>query len=94
MAIDEELPAEIEFLVGLEAARREMAEVVDMPDRLIVLFIKLCIQNGGRLSQRKREAHFELLEPHEIEEMEAIVRERLEVRRGARSGAQKDTATS
>jgi len=29
-----------------------------MPDRLIDLFIQLCLQNNGRLSTGKRESHF------------------------------------
>ncbi len=45
-----------------------------MPDRLIDLFIKLCLQNNGRLSARKRESHFGLLTDGELANMEDAVR--------------------
>ena len=45
-----------------------------MPDRLIDLFIQLCLQNNGRLSTRKRESHFGLLTDSELAKMEDAVR--------------------
>jgi hypothetical protein len=48
---------------------------VDLPDRLIDLFIQLCLQNNGRLSARKREAHFAFLTDDEMAGMENAVRE-------------------
>jgi hypothetical protein len=46
-----------------------------MPDRLIDLFIQLCLQNNGRLSARKRESHFGFLTDDELAGMENAVRE-------------------
>ncbi len=57
LAIDRELLDPLRLLAGLDGARRDLQEIVDMPDRLIVLLIKLCRANGGRLSKRKRERH-------------------------------------
>ena len=45
-----------------------------MPDRLIDLFIRLCIENNGRLSKNKRKARFEKLTDKEVSQMEACVR--------------------
>ncbi|MBW2254663.1 MAG: Fic family protein [Deltaproteobacteria bacterium] len=73
LAVDRELPDQLRFLMGLDGARREIQEIVDMPDRLIVLFIKLCRSNGGRLSQRKRERHFSMLTDDEVAQMEEVV---------------------
>ncbi len=49
-------------------------KIVDMPDRLIDLFIQFCLQNNGRLSARKRESHFGLLTDDELAGMENAVR--------------------
>lgn len=75
IAVDEELPAELDLLVSLARARRALRAVVDMPDRLEVLFIRLCRQNDGRLSRRSRASHFSMLSDEEVERMEAAVRE-------------------
>jgi hypothetical protein len=83
-AVDRELPDQVNFLVGLDRARRDIQEVVDMPDRLIILFIKLCRQNQGLLSARKRESHFAMLTDDEIRQMEAAVREHFEAQDKAR----------
>ena len=52
------LPAELQFLHRFDEAKRRMAGLVDMPDRLASLFIQFCVQNGGRLSARKRADFF------------------------------------
>ncbi|WP_179953470.1 hypothetical protein [Desulfobotulus mexicanus] len=46
-----------------------------MPDRLMDLFIQLCLQNNGRLSVRKRAAFFEFLADEELFDMEQAVQE-------------------
>ena len=48
---------------------------VDMPDQLVDLFIRLCGQNGGRLSTKKRKDHFSFLSDEELTRMESIVQE-------------------
>lgn len=75
LAVDRELPNELRFLVSLDLARARIQEIVDMPDGLIVLFIKLCMANGGRLSIRKRNSHFDRLTDDELESMEEVVQE-------------------
>ena len=44
-----------------------------MPDRLIDLFIRFCLQNQGRLSARKRASHFDSLTDEEVSVMEQAV---------------------
>ncbi len=73
-AVDRELPKQLDFLVALDRTRREIQDIVDMPDRHIILFIKLCRSNDGQLSRRKRERHYAELTEEEIQEMEQVVR--------------------
>ena len=51
-----------------------MRDIVDMPDRRLDLFIRLCLQGGGRLSQNKR-SKFEELTNEECGRLEAIVQD-------------------
>jgi hypothetical protein len=74
--IDREFTAELEYLAAFDAARRELAEIVDMPDARLDLFIRLCLQGKGRLSRNKRVGFAELTD-EEIERMEAVVRDAL-----------------
>jgi hypothetical protein len=39
---------------------------MDNPDRQVGLFIRLCLQNNGRLSENKRASRFEFLSDEEI----------------------------
>ena len=73
IAVDEELSAELDFLVSLERARESILDIVDMPDRLVILFIKVCRQHGGRLSSRKHQSHFSMLSDDEVGRMEQVV---------------------
>ena len=59
--IDEELVNELRFLTNYDETKRALQEIIDMPDRLVDLFIQLCLQNNGRLSARKKAAHFSFL---------------------------------
>jgi hypothetical protein len=52
--IEKELPAEIQFLQQYDIARRLMRGVVDLPNRAADLFVRLCLQNEGRLAKNKR----------------------------------------
>ncbi len=50
-----------------------MQEIVDMPDKLIDLFIRLLIQNNGKLSSTKREKYFYFLTTDELKELIDVV---------------------
>jgi len=73
--IDEELKNELSFLANYDQTKAAIQGIIDMPDRLIDLFIRLCLQNNGQLSSRKRAAHFEFLTDNELKAMEQAVRD-------------------
>lgn len=64
-----DLKNELNFIEVFDAALDSVRAVVDMPDRKVSLFVRLCMQNGGRLSARKRD-DFEELTDQEIAAME------------------------
>ncbi|MFH1076884.1 MAG: Fic family protein [Pseudomonadota bacterium] len=72
--IDTELVEELAFLAKYDDTKRAIQKIVDMPDRKIDLFIRLCLQNNGRLSAQKRANHFEFLSADEIVCMEQAIR--------------------
>jgi Fic/DOC family len=71
--IERDLADELRFLAGFDRAKRSVQAHVDMPDRLITLFIKLVRGNNGRLSASKREK-FSLLSDEEVGRLEEAVR--------------------
>jgi hypothetical protein len=73
--IEVELVEELRFLVNYDKTKRAIQEVVDMPDRMIDLFIRCCFQNHGKLSQRKREDLFKMLSAQEVARMEDAIRQ-------------------
>jgi len=48
-----------------------MREIVEMPDRKEQLFIKLCLNNGGKLAARKR-GNFAELDDTTVAALEAV----------------------
>lgn len=71
--IDTELAGELAFLASYDTAKKAIQEIVDMPDRQIDLFIRLCLQYNGRLSARKRTGSFAFLSDEEINRLEEAV---------------------
>jgi hypothetical protein len=67
------LPEELLFLKRFDDAKRKIDSIIDMPDHLVSLLISLCRQNNGRLSQTKRDSHFQLLSETEIADIEKII---------------------
>jgi len=68
--ISTELVEELAFLVSYDRTKGAIQEIVDMPDRQIDLFIRVCLQNNGRLSAQKRSSHFPSLSDKEVERMQ------------------------
>lgn len=68
--IDAELAPELAFLASFDRAKTALQDIVDMPDRKIELFIRLCRENGGRLSGAKRASQFAMLSDAEVAAME------------------------
>ena len=80
--IERDLVEELDFLRNYDEARSAIQQVVDMPDRMIDLFIRCCLQNNGRLSSRKRAGDFARLTDAEVPRMEAIVQKAYRTRPG------------
>ncbi len=75
LAIEHELTEELDFLAKYDRTKQAIQEIADIPDRLIDLFIRFCLQNNGRLSERKRESYFSFLTDEELSAMKNAVRE-------------------
>ncbi len=73
-AVRRDLREELDFIAVFDRAFEAVREIVDMPDRRASSFVRLCMQNGGRLSAAKRRG-FPELEEAEIAAMEAAVQE-------------------
>jgi Fic family protein len=73
--IDTELVYELTFLANYDETKRTIQKIVDLPDRQIDLFIRLCLQNNGRISERKRAKHFDFLSEDEIRRMGQAVQD-------------------
>lgn len=72
--VEKEIPAELRFLQSYDAARTAMRDVVDLPEPTANLFLRLCLQNAGRLSQAKRKlAAFDKLTDDEITRLEQAI---------------------
>ena len=75
LTIDHELAEELGFLAKYDRTKQAIQEIADIPDRLIDLFIRFCLQNNGCLAAGKRESCFSLLTDEELSSMENAVRE-------------------
>ncbi|MEA1921993.1 MAG: Fic family protein [Pseudomonadota bacterium] len=72
--IEEELVEELSFLINYDNTKKAIQDIIDIPDRLIDLFIQLCLQNNGNLSAKKKSTHFDFLTDEELTAMEQAVR--------------------
>ena len=70
--IRQDLRHELGFVAVFSRATEAVREIVDMPDRRLSLFVRLVMQNQGRLSARKR-ARFAELTDAEVSAMERAV---------------------
>ena len=73
ITIERELVEELTFLANYDATKRAIQEIIDMPDRLIDLFIQFCLQNNGSLSTKQRSSYFDRLTDDEISRLEQAV---------------------
>ena len=76
--VESELVEELSFLANYDSTKKAIQDVIDMPDRLIDLFIRICLENNGGLSANKRKSHFDFLSDDELFSMETIIRENYE----------------
>jgi len=73
--IDTDFKQELEYLVNYDSAKKQIQDTIDMPDKLIGLFINFVKQNKGKLSVDKRLKFFNNLTDEEIQTLEKIVQE-------------------
>jgi len=73
--IETDLVKELNFLRNYDIAKSALQSIVDMPDRLVDLFISLCVQNKGVLSAPKRKTHFSMLTDEEVAQMQQAIKE-------------------
>jgi len=73
--IQTDLVAELDFLKNYDAAKAALQGIVDIPDRLVDLFIRLCLQNNGTLSAAKRQKQFAMLSDAEIIQMQKVIQD-------------------
>ena len=69
-----DLKEELGFVAVFDRALTDVREIIDMPDRRASLFVRLCMQNGGRLSAAKRQQFAELADA-EISRLEIAVQQ-------------------
>jgi hypothetical protein len=70
--IRKDLAEELEFLGCFDRAYRGVRAVVDMPNKKVSLFVRLALQNGGRLPKSRRKMFAEITDV-ELAAMEAAV---------------------
>jgi hypothetical protein len=70
-AVSHDLPNELIFLQNYDEAKGLMKQKVDMPDKLIDLFIRFTHQNNGIFPKRRRN-NFQMLKDDEIEALQSI----------------------
>ena len=73
--IETDLVRELDFLRNYDATKSALQAIVDMRDRLIDLFIRLCVQNKGVLSAPKRKNHFPMLTDEEVAQMQQAIKD-------------------
>lgn len=67
-----DLAEELGFVAVYDRAFAAVRDVIELPDRRASLFVRLCMQNGGRLSKRRRN-DFQELSDDEIARLEEAV---------------------
>jgi Fic family protein len=71
--LKEDMPDELLFIQRYDEARKELQNIVDMPDRDINMMLVFLHQNGGIFPKRRRE-HFSKLTDEEIASMQRAYR--------------------
>jgi Fic family protein len=69
-----DLQEELKYLAKFDRAWRAVREIVDMPDKKLALFVRLSLQNEGKISAKKRELFAEISDA-EMARLEAEVME-------------------
>jgi len=75
--IDIHLQKEIGFLLNYDQTKFSIQNIIDMPDRLIDLFIRCIIQNHASLATTKQLRFFECLNDQEVKSLTEIVKQNM-----------------
>jgi hypothetical protein len=70
--VRKDLKEELGFVAVYDGALAAVQEIVDMPDRRAGLLVRLCLQNGGKLSKAKR-GEFKELADEEVGAIENAI---------------------
>lgn len=70
-SISHDLPNELNFLQNYDEAKELMKQRIDMPDKMIDLFIRFTHQNNGIFPKRRRNT-FRMLNDDEIEALQSV----------------------
>ena len=70
--VDHDLPNEIDALRRRDEARTRIAEIIDLPERVMQNLISMIVDNDGKLSIRRRGKDFAALTDEEVAQIEAI----------------------
>lgn len=89
--VETELAEALSFLASYDRTKRAMQEVVDLPDRELDLFIRLCLQNQGKMSKAKRDSTFRALKDDEVAQLERCVSDGYGSAGSAQSGKRRPT---
>ncbi len=73
LAVEKTLRGQILFLQRYDAAAAAIRDIVDLPDRSLANMVRFTLQNGGRLSQNKRQRYFDVLTDDEVRGIETAV---------------------
>jgi hypothetical protein len=71
--VEEDLQREINFLLGFDYACQQLNQLLDWPDHSLELFVRVVHQNGGILSQTKKQSHFGWMTDSEVSAAQTIV---------------------
>ncbi|MHB8545122.1 MAG: Fic family protein [Leptospirales bacterium] len=88
--IEVDIPKELDFIGKYDKMKKAMQDLVDMPDKKIDLFIQMCRQNDGILSDSKKEKLFGMLSDEEIKDLEDIVNHFLPPEKGKKDDSEED----
>lgn len=70
--VDHDLPDEIDELRRRDEAGTRIAEIIDLPERVMQNLISMIRENDGKLSKRRRDKDFAPLTDEEVSRIEAI----------------------
>lgn len=75
--LQENFNKELEFLFKYDKTKIQMQAIIDMPDKLIDLFIKFSCQNNGSIGTQKREKYFKMLTDEEISALQDVIKKNM-----------------